>query len=375
MAGIFTPRAFVDYRRIPWLMVGTAVLLGLIGVYFIASAHSFALARRQTLFLAAGLAAMLVGSRLDLEALAANAFALYAAGLLSLVLLPFLGIRVNNAVRWYDLGVFKLQPSEFVKLFMVLLLAEQLRYHKGIERFGALLPPLAFTMCPMALIVIQPDLGTSLLFLPLFGCMAFVAGARVRHLVAIAVVLIALALGAWFAPGVIKEYQRQRVLAFLDPDAYANTPAGYNSRQAVLAITAGGLTGQGWGEGVLNRLGRIPERHTDFIFSVVAEEWGFLRTAGLILLYMVLLLSLFLITMAAREPFGRLVGAGILCLVATQTFLHMAISLRMAPITGLTLPLVSYGGSSLVMMFLTLGLAANVAMSKPIVFASEELRE
>jgi rod shape determining protein RodA len=374
MSRLFTPRAFVDYRQVPRVMLGAALALSAVGVLFIASAHSWDLAARQGVYLGVALVGLAVASRIDLDFLAANAFYLYAAGLVTLLLLPVLGVRVNNAVRWYDLGLVRVQPSEFVKLAMVLLLAEHFRFLREAPGLRALLAPLAFTICPMILIVLQPDLGTALLFLPLFFGMAFLGGARVRHLAVIAGVLAALAVVAWATPGVVKGYQRQRVLAWIYPDRYLRSAAGYNSRQAVLAITAGGLTGQGWGEGVLNQLRRIPERHTDFIFAVVAEEWGFLRTAAVIAGYLILLAGVFVVAWRAREGFGRLVAGGVLCLVGTQALLHIGISLRLAPITGLTLPLMSYGGSSLVMMFVTLGLVVNVAIHKPIVFASEKMR-
>ena len=375
MTGIFTPRAFVDRKKIPWPLILSALLLSLIGVYFIRSAHSLGLAAKQGQFLLLAVFAMVFVSFLDLQWLASYSFYFYALGLLSLVMLPIFGVRINNAVRWYDLVKFRVQPSEFVKLALVLMLAEYFRFNKELHKPGQMMMPFAMTVAPMMFIVRQPDLGTSLLFLPVFFGMAFIAGARVKHLVLILTCLVLLAVSVWFIPGLLKPYQRQRVEAYLHPDRYVRSPAGYNSRQAVIAITTGGLRGRGWGQGVLNRLRRIPERHTDFIFPVIAEEWGFIRTVGLILLYGILLLSIYHVASSARDPYGRLVASGVMVLLATQGCLHMAISLRLAPITGLTLPLISYGGSSLLSTFLALGLVVNVAMNKPIIFASQELKE
>lgn len=370
---MFTPQTLVDYKHFPKVLFVTNLLLAVIGIYFVTSAISFSLAKRQALYLIAGLVVMAVAARLDLQLLAGYSFYFYCLGLLSLLLLPVLGIRINNAVRWYDLRVFRVQPSEFVKLALVLVLAEHLRYNRNLHRLHELAVLLALTIIPMMLIVIEPDLGTSLLFLPLFFGMAFLAGARARHLGIIFLVLAALGVAGWFTPGVLKEYQKKRILAFLDSEKYSQTAAGYNGRQAVLAITAGGMDGSGWGKGALNK--RIPERHTDFIFPVIAEEWGFVRTTAFILLYLTMLTCICLVAMRARDPFGRLLVTGIFILLSTQACLHIAISLRLAPITGLTLPLISYGGSSLVATLTALGLVINVATNKPFVFASEELRQ
>ena len=158
-------------------------------------------------------------------------------------------------------------------------------------------------------------------------------------------------------------------MSFINPGANPHSSASYNARQATLAINSGGLHGQGWARGRLNRLGRIPERHTDFIFPVIAEEWGFWKASLIICLYLVTIALLARITAQARDRFGKLIAGGVLGLFATQSLMHLAIALRLAPITGLTLPLVSYGGSSLVTIFAGFGMAASVAIRKSIVFS------
>jgi len=177
----------------------------------------------------------------------------------------------------------------------------------------------------------------------------------VRNLALLVFGGLALAVCAWITPGALKDYQKERLISFIDPERNPNSSASYNARQATLAVTGGGPTGQGWGQGMLNRLRRVPERHTDFIFPVVAEEWGFFRSAAVILLYLLLFVT-------TDELFGRLVAGGVFTIFAFQSLLHVAISLRLAPITGLTLPLISYGGSSLVSTLGGLGLMASVAM-------------
>jgi rod shape determining protein RodA len=193
--------------------------------------------------------------------------------------------------------------------------------------------------------------------------MTFLAGARFRNLVLIVLVGVVVLVGAWVTPGVgLKEYQKERVRCFVDPERNPDSPAAYNARQAMQAIMSGGREGRGWGQGILNLLRRVPERHTDFIFPVVAEEWGFVRTAPLVCLYLAIATMLTILAASEKDPFGRLIVGGVMTLFTFQSLVHMAISLGLAPITGLTLPLVSYGGSSLVSTFAGLGLVASVRM-------------
>jgi rod shape determining protein RodA len=199
-----------------------------------------------------------------------------------------------------------------------------------------------------------------MLFLPVFFGVAFLAGVPFRNLALVAAAGCVLLVGAWLTPGVLHDYQKRRLTAFINPGANPHSAAAYNARQATLAVAGGGWTGQGWGEGVLNRMRRIPERHTDFIFPVIAEEWGFVRSTAFIAFYLLLLGLIARIAWDTHGQFGRLLVGGILTLLAVQGLLHLAISLRLAPITGLTLPFISYGGSSLVVSMAGLGLVAGV---------------
>ncbi len=362
----------VDLRRMPWYLLLGALVLCAVGVAFIWSSASAGLARKQVVFAAVGCVAFVVVALFDYRRLAGATLPLYVLGLVSLLgLLTPLAHEANNARRWYDLGFLMAQPSELVKLILVITLADYFRFQHRLDRVRDLIVPLGLTGVPMLLIAKEPDLGTSLIFMPVFFTMAFLAGAKVRNLAFIVLAGCLLAAAAWFTPvGGLKDYQKQRVLAFLDPSArrtkgQVETPAAYNSRQAMSAIMSGGLEGQGWGRGMLNRLKRVPERHTDFIFPVIAEEWGFLRTAAFIAFYLLLAGVLALLAALERDPFGRLIIGGVVVLFAFQGLLHMAISLRLTPITGLTLPLVSYGGSSLVSTLAGFGLVASVRMHEP----------
>jgi rod shape determining protein RodA len=356
----------------PWHLLLCALALAGIGAAFIYSSHSRWYAQKHLIFAAVGCVAFLALSLFDYRHLTSVAIPLYAAGLLSLAGLFLLGTEINYARRWYDLRLFAVQPSEPMKYILAIALADYFRFRDRLDRLRDLLPPLVLTGLPMMLIVLQPDLGTAMLLLPLFFGVAFLAGVPVRNLAILVAVGVASLLVAWVTPGLLQDYQRDRVMSFIDPAGYGETDAAYNAEQVVMAVSGGGLTGQGWGQGVLTRLHRIPEQYADFIFAVVAEEWGFARTAPLVGLFLVTMGLLAYVARTTREPFGRLLVGGVLILLAVQSILHMAISLRLAPITGLTLPLVSYGGSSLVTTFAGLGLVASVRTHRSVVFAEDE---
>jgi len=360
----------VGWRRVPWpLLVGGLILTG-IGAAFVWSAASRTLAQKHMIFGAFGCGVFCLLALFDYRHLAGVTLPIYLLGLIGLAgLWTPLGVTVNNARRWYDLGLLHVQPSEPMKVILVIALADYFRDRRSWPRLRDLVPPILMTALAMLLIVVQPDFGTALMLVPVFFGVAYLGGVRLRNLLLLAGAGCVLLAAAWFTPGVVKPYQRARVRSFVNPTADPASSAAYNAEQAMLAICAGGLKGQGWGRGVLNRLGRVPERHTDFIFPVIAEEWGFRGTAPVVVLYIALTAYLMYLAARADEPFGRLLTGGVCVMFAAQSMLHMAISLRLAPITGLTLPLVSYGGSSLVATYAAFGLAASVRMHRSIVFA------
>ena len=358
-------------RQLPWYLPVGALVLTAIGSAFILSAHSAGLALRHLAFAGVGCVAFLALAALDYRHLTSVALLLYGGGLVLLAGLPLFGMVVNSARRWYDLGFISVQPSEPMKYLLVIALADYFRNRRRPRHVRDVIVPLAFTGIPMAMIAVQPDVGTALLLAPTFFVMAFLAGVPVRRLVLVAALGCAVAVAGWFAPFGLKPYQKERIVAFVRPELVRDSRAAAHGEQVIRAIRAGGLWGEGWGQGVLNRRRLLSERHTDFIFAVIAEEWGYVRTAGVVCIYLTLIGALGYITVRTRDRFGRLIAGGVLCVFGVQSLLNMAIAVRLAPITGMTLPLVSYGGSSMVSTFAGLGLAASVRMRRNIIWTDE----
>jgi rod shape determining protein RodA len=283
-------------------------------------------------------------------------------GLLALLLVK--GQVVNGARCWFNVGPIKFQPAEFMKIALVLVLANVLMYGRDVQSWRGLLLPLGLTALPAGLIVVQPDMGTTILFLPTVFAMLFTAGARKRHLAVLVGLLLVAAPVVW-AKG-MKEYQRNRILGFLHGDSY-------QVGQSVKACIAGGAFGRGLGEGAAAPLYFIPERHTDFVYSIVAEDLGFAGCSFVILLIAVYFATSLRIAHQSREPFGRLVVVGLTTLFATQTFINLGMTLGVAPVTGLTLPFVSYGGSSLLVCSVAAGLILNVSARWQPGFSSRDM--
>lgn len=267
--------------------------------------------------------------------------------------------------------MFSFQPSEFMKIVYVLALSRYLAYKKGLNSFKDLFVPLVLTIIPIAFIAKQPDLGTSLVLLPIFFAIFFTAGTKLRYLLS----LIAAGLGSaplmWIF--LLKSYQKGRIIGFLWPEKNSDWGAGYHRLQSLIAVGSGGVFGQGWRSGVQSQLNFIPEQHTDFIFSVVAEEFGFLRGIALLGLYVLFVFCGLGIAVESRDPMGRLIVVGFVTMIATQVFVNVGMTLGITPITGLTLPFMSYGGSSMISSFIALSFIINVRLRSEIVFSRDEL--
>jgi rod shape determining protein RodA len=345
-----------------WSLPACVAILVTYGVLFVASAQGAESARaaKQLLWIGAGVVAFVAAVYIDYAKLLRHAYLLYGAGMAALAAVLFTR-PVNNAQSWFDLRFFKVQPSEFVKLLWVLAMARLLTSHENYKRLSGLWPPLLLSLVPVALILKQPDLGTAMIFVPALFAMLFAAGARMAHLSLVGGAGVAGAGVLWVA--FMREYQKLRIFAWLNPEEYSAREA-YQMLTARTAIGSGRLTGLGLGRGILNRLDYVPVKDTDLIFSVIGEEWGFVGCVALLLVFGLFFAACFGIAARVRDPAGRLVVVGVTALLAFQAIVNLWVAVGMLPTTGVTLPFVSYGGSSLLSSFLGVSLIVNVGMRR-----------
>jgi rod shape determining protein RodA len=320
--------------------------------------------KRQITWMALGVLLLLLAAVFDYRFYKIYAVFFYVAVLALLVLVQTpLGTNVKGAQRWFQLGGFQAAPSEYMKIALILMLAAMLSEVRETEL--ALPEVFRATLVagiPMALVFLQPDIGTSIVLAAILAGILVVAGARPRHVAVLAVGGVVLAIGA-FQLGIIKDYQIQRLTGFLDP---ANDPqaSGYNRNQAEIAIGAGGVFGRGYLGGTQTNLDFVPEQHTDFIFTVIGEEFGFAGGIFVMLLFAILIWRAIRISFLAKDPFGTYVGAGIAAMFAIQMFVNIGMVIGIMPITGIPLPFISYGGSAMLTNFTATGLLLNVHMRR-----------
>ena len=336
-----------------------------IGLFALYSAtreyYSNAVFLRQAGWMLAGLLTLFIVLTADYHRFVGLSYVLYAINIVLLVLVLFIGQTRGGAHRWINLGVFNLQPSELVKITLILALSAYMGKRKN-QATGLKFALGAFLLAVPAvfLILIEPDLGGAVIFIPVIFAMLFMAGAKVIHLAGIA------ALGFVSLPFLwhfLRDYQKQRLFVFLNPNIDP-LGSGYTVIQSKIAVGSGGVFGKGWLSGTQNQLNFLPERHTDFIFSVIGEEWGFLGALVLLLAYLFIIYRAAKILENTPDVYGRLIVAGFLSLFALQVIVNIGMAIGFLPIVGLTLPLVSYGGSSLIVTLMSLGFILNVGMRR-----------
>lgn len=360
-------------RGMPWLVILPALAIVAWSLLFIrsaaydASTGGFApYMERQVEWGVISLAAFLVIAFLPYDKLTRSSDWLYALGLIALVVVLFTP-PVNGSRRWFAVGSIRVQPSEFTKYVLVLFLARVIAMQgEKVRTWRGLVPPALATLAPVALVLKQPDLGTAMTHVPLLATMLFAAGARVRHFATVGAAVIAALPLVWFF--MLHDYQKQRVYTFLSPESAALGGA-YQQLQSEIAIGAGGFLGRGFEQGTQGSLGFLPFRHTDFIFAVVGEEWGFVGAVSLLVLYGLLVLGLGEVARGTRDVEGRLVVVGVATILVTHVFVNVGMTTGVLPVTGITLPLASYGGSSLLANLAGLGLAASVGRRKVVVWS------
>jgi rod shape determining protein RodA len=336
--------------------------MGIVMIYSATQNSAPRLYMSQVYALGIGLVAMLVALTIDYRSLADRSHFLYLAVVGLLVYVMLFGAVRGGARRWIPLGFFNLQPSEFAKIAVALVLAKFFgESRRGNPSMADLLVAGALAGLPLVLIARQPDLGTAVTIIPVYLAVAFVAGLPVRILGIIAVVAVLVAPVAWtFA---LKDYQRQRVLTFIDPSKDTRG-AGYQQIQARITAGSGGLWGKGFMKGTQGQFRFLPVAHNDFIFSVWAEEQGFVGVLVALGLYLFVILRSLDAARLSKDRLGAYLVLGVLASFTFQTFYNITMSAGLAPVKGLTLPLMSYGGSSLIATLTGFGLILNVRMRR-----------
>jgi len=360
------------YFHVDWLLLGAVLLLAAFGAAMIYSTTYRLLpdgtgyAGRefwtQLYAIAIGGVALLVCLTIDYRALAEHSLLIYA-GLLGLLLFVLVaGDSAGGAQRWIALGPFKLQPSEFGRITLALLLAMYFgENRRGARNPSDLLIGGIFAGVPILMIARQPDLGTAATLVPVFLGIAYLAGLRLRLLVVAAGIAVLLAPIAWTYA--LKDYQKSRIVIFLDPQQDPRG-AGYQSIQARVTVGSGGLTGKGFMNGTQGQYKFLPVAHNDFIFSVLAEEHGFLGVLVVLGLYLFVIVRSLEAARLAKDRIGAYLVGGIITGFSFQVFYNITMSAGLAPVKGLTLPLMSYGGSSMIATLAAFGLILNVRMRR-----------
>lgn len=316
---------------------------------------------RQISWIALGALLLLITAGISYQKFIDISYVLYAVNIILLLLVLGLGRERLGAQRWFAIGDFAFQPSEFIKISFILALANFLGPRKGsLEGPKSFIFPIILLGIPFILVLVQPDLGTAFLLVPIFFAMMFIAGARVKYLITLIVLGLISAPFFWHF---LKDYQKQRLLVFLNPNVDP-LGAGYTIIQSKIAVGSGGLIGKGWLAGTQNQLNFLPERHTDFIFSVIGEEWGLFGALILILLYYLVIRRGFDIAYITNDMHGKLVAVGIAALLGLQITINIAMTIGLMPVVGIPLPLISYGGSSMLATFVAIGLLLNVGMRR-----------
>lgn len=331
---------------------------------------------KQAIFSGVALAVMLMVAMPHPKVVAHASFGL---GLVTLALLALLLApgtpesiipRINGAKRWINFPGLQFQPSEMAKIVFVLALARYLRYRENYRRMRGLIPPLVITFVPMGLILVEPDLGTSLIFLPVLFAMLLAAGAKIKHLLLI--IVLGLSLMPMMYP-LLKPHQKARIVSMISQvrgDTRLRNTTGFQSYKAITTAGAGEVVGYGKERAeVILRYNALPEAHNDMVFAVICARWGLIGGMMVLGLYLLLIASMLAVAGLNKDPFSRLVVVGLTTIIFTQVMVNVGMTVGLLPITGMTLPLISYGGSSLVATFVMIGLVLGAASRRPMIMS------
>lgn len=356
-------RLLTHFDWLTFLIAVSLALVGLLSVYSATHIQSHAIYKKEVYWVAIGIAAMSLTVIVNYSLLERYAYAVYASTITLLLLVFVVGSSFSGARRWISLGFFTLQPSELAKLGLIVILAKYFSEKETPARGLALkdlLTPGAFLAVPFLLIAKQPDLGTAIILFMIFCSMVLLVRVRTKTLMGLVLAAAAMAPFAWRA---LKSYQKARLTSFLDPDSDP-LGSGYHLVQSKIAIGSGGFTGKGFLQGTQGKLMFLPEHHTDFIFSVLAEEWGLMGSMTVLALFTGLVLSGLSAANGSKDRFGLLMAFGITSMFFWHAVINLGMVSGMLPVVGVPLPFLSYGGSFMLTSMIAAGLLINIRMRR-----------
>jgi rod shape determining protein RodA len=356
------------FQNFDWTLMGLVLsicVIGILNIYsagYAASERLFPFYLKQIQWIALGLIIMMIIFFIDYRLIIKGAYVIYGISVALLALVYIYGYTMRGSQRWLALGGFIFQPSELMKLTIIIVLARYFDDHKSNEpyKLKELFVPFLIVIAPFLLILKQPDLGTALILMILFASIIFFVGINWKSfLIALAGGLVFIPIG-WFF---LKDYQKERLITFFNPE---NDPlgAGYHIIQSMIAVGSGGFFGKGFLNGSQTQLKFLPEQQTDFVFSVFAEEWGFIGGMVLIIMFISLILWGLKIALHARDLLGTIIAFGITALISWEIFINIGMVLGMLPVVGIPLPFLSYGGSAMVSLMAAMGLLMNINVRK-----------
>jgi len=361
-------RRFLSFRDFDWALLGLVLLLCVFSVFEIYSAtlHTrFAsFETKQMLWICAGMVGMFILAKVDYHRLLDWSPWVYGVFLLALVAVKLVGHKALGARRWISVGPIQFQPSEWVKLVLILVVARYFANLGGRNlTWKEIFRAFALVGAPMLLVLVQPDLGTTLTYAPILVAGLFLGGINFRQAAILCVCGLALIVGVWSSGKILKPYQKARLTSFINPD---NDPkgSGYQIRQSLIAVGSGGIWGEGAEKGSQTQGYFLPIPYTDFIFAAFSEEHGFVGAVAVLLLYFFILMRLIQNAQTAADLPGSLIIMGVVAVLTFQIAVNVGMVIGFMPVTGIPLPLMSYGGSSVLFSFLALGVVMNVRMRR-----------
>ena len=357
---------FYLFRKLDWILIIAVLLLvlvGLLSIYGIGQEGGLKIFQRQLIYVILGIFLMLIFVLFDYRVFRDNNFillGLYFFGLLLLIGVLLVGKEIRGVSSWFRIGQLGFEPVELMKLIIILVLAKYFALrHIEVYRLRHLIISGLYILFPLVLILLQPELGYVLLIILVWLAIVIVAGIRLRHIFLLVLLGIIIFSISWLF--LLQDYQKERIVSFLNPrsDPYGQ---GYHIIQSIIAIGSGKFFGRGLGQGTQSQLDFLPEQHTDFIFATIAEELGFLGSIFILALFGILFYRLIRISLTASNNFARLFSIGVAIIFLGQAIINIGMNMGLLPIIGIPLPFVSYGGSSMIMSFIALGIVQSIVV-------------